>query len=930
MTTKTFTRSFAGGEISPLLYGRLDLAKNQTGLAKCLNFLVTPQGPVENRPGFEYVVHARGSVAALIPFTFNTVQSFALEFGDEYIRFHTAGGTLLEASKPITAITVASPGVFTSAAHGYTVGKWVFLADIGGMPTISGRWGIVASAPTADTFVLTDLFGDLINTTGSPAYTGGGTVSAVYEINSPYAVEDVFDLHYVQSADVLTIVHQAYEPRELRRLGATNWTLATIPFVPSVATPGAPTAAARGPGGGTPIVHTYAVTALATSTLEESQASASVAVNNDLSVAGNYNTVQPQAVTGAARFNIYKLKSGIYGFVGQSDGSAFRDDNVEPDVSKTPPLAANPFAVGAIVSVPITNGGSSYLSTASTGGDITSITVTAGGTGYTSAPAVTASGAGGTGTGAVLTASVALGVVGSIAVTNAGSGYVSPVTITISGGGGSGATATAAANPVVDNTVRAVISDGGGPGTGALIQPVVIGGAVVGVQVLAAGSGYTTPSVTVTNAAGGTGAVFGTPVITGADVHPGAVSYYEQRRIFGGTAGSPQTIWATRSGTESNMSYSIPTQDDDAITARIVAREAQTVRHLVPMGELLALTSGGVWKISSSDGGAITPATFSVRPQSYVGASNAQPITTSDSVLYVQARGSHAREISYSWQAQKYTSADLSLLAPHLFDFKSIGQLAFSATPYQVLWSVRSDGVLLGNTYQPEHEVKAWHQHATAGTFESVCSIPEGNEDGVYVVVRRTINGTTMAYIERMHSRQFATLADAFFVDCGASYSGAPATVIRGLNHLEGESVAILADGGVQPVQTVTAGQVTLSSPASTVHVGLPYDCDAQTMPLASEALAAFGQGVAKNVNKVWLSVLQSSSIKAGPSFTRLRSYVQRTVEELYGSPPALKTGMAEITLDPQWQQEGSLCIRQSDPLPLTLRALTLETATGG
>jgi hypothetical protein len=462
-----------------------------------------------------------------------------------------------------------------------------------------------------------------------------------------------------------------------------------------------------------------------------------------------------------------------------------------------------------------------------------------------------------------------------------------------------------------------------------VIKGFLLLGSFLAVSVLDPGRGYTNPTVVVTDTSGaGAGATFS--VALAATANPQAVSYFEQRRCFGGSGPNPQHLWATRSGTESNMSYSIPAQDDDAITARIVAREAQTVRHLVPLGDLMALTSSGVWRIAASDGGALTPATFSVKPQSYVGASKVQPVVTSDSVLYAQERGNHVREVTYKWNLQRYTADDMSVLSPHLFDFRTIKQFAFSTTPYQVLWAVRDDGVLLGMTYQPEHEVKAWHQHNTQGSFKSVCAIPEGTEDGIYTIVQRAVQGQNWFYIERLHTRQFAALKDAFFVDSGLTYSGAPTATISGLWHLEGQSVSVLTDGGVHPVRTVVGGSITLEAPASTVQVGLGITADAQTLPVTQETAAAFGQGTTKNVNEIWLRLYQSSGIKAGPSFASLREYPQRTAADNYGAPPGMITGIAQFKLDPSWQADGTVCIRQSNPLPLTLVAMTLEAASGG
>lgn len=677
---KPLFRSFAGGELSPHLYGRADLGKFQTGLALCENFIVTAQGPVENRPGFQFVRETKANgVACLIPFQYSTEQSMVLEFSNLCLRFHTAGATLMS----------------------------------GGLP---------------------------------------------YEIVTPYVEADLFDLHYVQSADVLTIVHPSYAPRELRRVSATNWTLTTVSFVPGIDTPAVPTGGTGGPGGGTPEDYDYVCTALLADTLEESLASAAVTVNIDLSVVGNYAEITPAAVTGAVRYNVYKQKAGVFGYIGQSDGTLFRDDNIVPDMTQTPPIARDPFT-----------------------------------------------------------------------------------------------------------------SD-----------------------------------------------------------NPGAVSYHDQRRCFGGSADSPQSIWLTRSGTEANLSYSVPTQDDDAITARIVAREAQTVRHLVPLDDLLALTSGGVWRISGAGGDVMTPSSFKAKPQSYVGASNVQPAASNDSVLYVAHRGAHIREVAYRWETQAYRSEDVSVLAPHLVDFHSIVQLAYSRAPQQLLWAVRDDGVLMGLTHMPEHEVKAWHQHTTQGLFESVCVVPEGDEDGVYVVVSRTVNGGAVRYVERMHSRQFVDLADAFFVDSGLTYSGAAATTISGLDHLEGEEVTILADGGVEPPQTVTGGAITLEAAASTVHVGLAYNCDLTTLPVALEAEAALGTGLVKNVVRAHLRVLNSSAVQVGPSFDRLQEYDQRSVTDDYGSVPAPLSTVIDVTLSPKWAQEGSVCVRQANPLPLTVQSMALEMATGG
>lgn len=592
-------------------------------------------------------------------------------------------------------------------------------------------------------------------------HTQGATLmngSVPYEIANPYAESDLFDIHYVQSADVLTLVHPNHAPRLLRRLGALNWQLVNETFGSIVSAPGAPSVS----GSGFTTVkynYTYVVTAVDSDLISESPASASTTVGSNLYETGCTNTISWSAVSGASRYNVYKLQGGLYGYIGQTSGTSIIDDNIAPDLSKTPPIYETVF----------------------------------------------------------------------------------------------------------DSTGN----------------------------------------------------------------YPGAVSYFEQRKCFAGTTNKPQNIWMTKSGTESSMSYSLPVRDDDRISFRVAAREANTIRHIVPLTQLLLLTSSAEWRVSSVNSDAITPSTISVRPQSYVGASNVQPVIINNTLMYCAARGGHVRELAYNWQASGFITGDMSLRATHLFDTFDIADMTYAKAPQPIVWFVSTSGKLLGLTYVPEQQVGAWHQHDTDGAFETCTTVAEGGEDFLYVIVRRTINGVSKRYVERMATRLFATPADAFFVDCGATYNGVPNDVISGLSWLEGKTVNILADGAVHPQRVVTGGSITLDIEASKIQIGLPIEADLQTLPLAMQVDGGFGQGRYKNVNKAWLRVYRSSGIFIGPNPENLVEAKQRTVE-LYGSPPALKSEEIQVMLTPTWADNGQVYIRQSDPLPLTIVSLTLEVALGG
>jgi hypothetical protein len=209
--------------------GRITLDTYREGLADMTNLLVLPQGGVTRRPGTEFLGEIKNSALAarLIPFQFKTTDTYILEFGDQVMRVFRNGNQVLDASdKNITAITQASPGVITSNSHGFSNGDEIYIAAVAGMTELNGRNYRVAGA-TTNTFTLTDLFGNAIDTTGFTAYTSGGTATEIYNIATPYAIADVPNVRFVQSADTMFLVHPDYAIRKLTRTADNNWTFST-------------------------------------------------------------------------------------------------------------------------------------------------------------------------------------------------------------------------------------------------------------------------------------------------------------------------------------------------------------------------------------------------------------------------------------------------------------------------------------------------------------------------------------------------------------------------------------------------------------------------------------------------------------------------------------------------------------------------------
>lgn len=254
--------------------------------------------------------------------------------------------------------------------------------------------------------------------------------------------------------------------------------------------------------------------------------------------------------------------------------------------------------------------------------------------------------------------------------------------------------------------------------------------------------------------------------------YPGTVVYYQQRLFFAASTKYPQTIWGSRTGDYKDFGKNNPIQDDDRIAYTYAGRQVNEIRHLIDIGSLVALTSGGEYQINGDQNKTLTPLSFAFSSQGSNGSSRLPPIAVSNIALFVQEKGSIVRDLAYSFDVDGYQGSDLTILANHLFNGYQIVDWSFSIVPYSIAWCIRNDGKLLCLTYLRDQQVFAWSPQESPGdAFESTCSIGEGTEDAAYFVLRRTVDGQTKRYIERLSSRSL-DIADAFFVDSGLSYDG--------------------------------------------------------------------------------------------------------------------------------------------------------------
>ena len=409
---------------------------------------------------------------------------------------------------------------------------------------------------------------------------------------------------------------------------------------------------------------------------------------------------------------------------------------------------------------------------------------------------------------------------------------------------------------------------------------------------------------------------------------PTCAGFFEDRLVFAGSKAEPQTFWASKTGDYYNFGTSIPALDNDAITATLNGGQMNGIKAIIAFGEMILLTAGGEYKVTGN-GKPITGENVLSQAQEYRGISDVLPVTVGSRIVYLQQQGNLIRDLAYSYDVDKYTGDDLNLLASHLFERHKITSMTYQQTPNSIVWCTRDDGVLLGLTYLKEQDVYAWHQHSTAhGKFINVCSISGPQEDELYCVVEREGN----YYVERMVAREASTEPeDQYFVDSGITVSGNTKTnEVTGLDHLEGLEVAILADGNVQPLQTVTDGKITLKRAYSKIHVGLPIHAEMQTLPLEFNAEDGTFMSRKKRVSALMAMFKDSRGGLYGIGDGPKNEFKWRSTEK-WGEPIALFTGKKKMPV-PQanWNETVMVTISQEDPLPLTILSLVPQIEAGG
>ena len=402
--------------------------------------------------------------------------------------------------------------------------------------------------------------------------------------------------------------------------------------------------------------------------------------------------------------------------------------------------------------------------------------------------------------------------------------------------------------------------------------------------------------------------------------NPACVNYFQQRKVYGCLKNNPQQVVTSQTSTNNNFNISRPLKTTDSINITLSEREVNEIRHIIAMNDLILLTSGAEWKLNGSDGSFTASSSLVATPQSYYGCSHVQPVVSGNMILFVQSGGSVVRDLGYTYVSDSYDGEELSIFANHLFDGKQVVDMAYSKEKYRILWCVMSDGTLNALTYNKKQEVIGWHKHETKGKFEAVAVIREGNEDIPYFVVKREINGQTKRYIERLASRYVEETKNGIFLDSSLSYEGEPIKTVKGLEHLEGETINLLVDGCVVLDKKVENGTIELDYPVSKIVAGLPYEFEVETLNLEGEDT----HGLLKIVNSINLMVDKSREdfFMVGTNGDIVQN--SRSMESI-NNPNFLYSGNVNVYSFSDYTDSATVHLKQIYPFPLTINSISLD-----
>ena len=1015
--------SFAKGELGGDLHGRVDTAAYQVGIKEGTNMQIHTQGGASNRPGLKFIAPCKSHTNSpvLINFEFKATDTYIIELGNLYARFIRNDAQILEATKNITAITRANPAVVTAGTHGYSNGDHVFIEGIAGMTELNGRFFQVANK-TSTTFELTDVYdggASNIDSTNYTAYSSGGTSGKVYEVATPYAQADLDQLKWTQSADVLTITHPSYAPRELTRTDHNAWTITQPSFAPSIADPTGVSVTVNGADNN--VFWKYKVTAIKEETFEESLAgidnsgktiigtTAANPVNVNINShdlltgdeveingltemtelndrrfiitkvdANNFtlnnedgssydaettggsnkchatfdgagtaasptgttipnNTITWSAVSGAIKYRVYRAKggSGVFAFLAETQDLTYSDNTamlLETDLDVTPPTARNPFRVAGEFPSAVgyyqqrrVFGGSSNLP------DTSDFSQTGNQNNFSkSSPSQADDAIRATLNGREVNQVRHYVPSNDLIVLTDGAEW----RIHFSDSSGFSAE-TLQQDPQTSwgsNHLRPIVIND----VTLFMQENSIAVRSLGYELRADGYRGTDLNVLAPHIFEDTTGVSWAysrapdPVVhvVRSDGSAAALTFDQEQEVLAWTQ------WQTRNGLFKWCGATRPSANDVEDAAYFVVERVINGNTVLLIERIASRRFTKVEDCFFVDSGLSLDT-----PVTVTNATAADPVVVTTSSAHGFSDGDEVDFEDIEWTPQ-FDSVQNETNPDQLNNRRYF--VADSTSNTLTLFSNENPIFVTGITAANPGVVTAPTHGLSNGdliALHGVAGMTEAN-DNIYKVANKTadtfeLNTAADAAVNTSGFTAYTNGGAVYHAVDGSAFESyvRNGTVrkavlsISGLNHLEGQSVIALADGNVVTNKTVSNGAITLDRKASRVHVGLQIVSTLETLDLASPSGNTI-QSLKKKMSYVTVKFNKSRGLLIGPDTSKLIEMKQRENEKM-GEPTTLLSGKKEIHLEPHWNSNGRIVLRQVNPLPMTILAIVPDVELG-
>lgn len=859
--------NFTAGELTPRLYGRTDLEYYKNGCKTLENVYVYPQGGVNKRPGSYYISTAgdTSNKVRLIPFVYSENNAYILEFGENYIRFFTAGGQIT-------------------------------------------------------------------------------TSAGAYEISTPYQGDELAELKFIQTADVMYLTHPDHKVRKLSRYAHTDWTLNPVTFY------------------GGPFLDENTYDALK---MTPSKTTGNIEITVD-------NVVKNGDFTnGDANWDNIIRGSGLVAFPPQLTGDGTNFTGIEQEIEVNSDydyvvtctisnndmhwyVSAEPSGAKIMASGNLTTGSKTFSFSPSADNiflgfqneEVTYSQIAD----VVCKPQIFDSDHVGaywkfSGTD-VTTANISTSASFSSEIeVDSGDTFIFSVdgtwtgTITLQRSYDGGTSWSDYYETTSNTSVEvAELQDGVKYRAGCKGGVSITGTAELRlskidqygyVEITSVTDAYTANAV-VKKTIPSTDSTerWAEGAFSTYQGFPHTCAFFEQRLILAGTDSLPTNIWGSK--TDDYENFETGTSDDDSYSFLLASSKINDIQWLLDKNYLLVGTLGGEWKFGFSDQ-TTTPTSYSAERQTTYGSTDIQAQTMGHIILFIQKAANKLRTMSYDWQLSGYKSGELSQIAEHLLD-DGIKEIAVTDKPDPLILMVTDSGDIICCTFDIDNKVFAFSKWETDGDYESIATIPSSDRDEIWTCVKRTIKGVDYRYIEQFQSTNWTSLSAGFFVDCGLSYSGTATLAVSGLSHLEGKQINAMGDGAALNSVTVTGGVATFNTSSEQIHVGLAYTSKIETMDFEVGNIRGTSQTKRKKIHEVAIKFLNSVGCDVGYTDENGADEVDtitfRDSSMSISEAVPLYSGDKILPFNKGWSRDQSVTLKNSQPLPWTVLAIVTTMNT--